>query len=261
MSGDKGTESVTPIGTQPAVLITPLTRDAPPRNPSGSGPATREDSTSRPDVAERNGCELSPCDATLVTDERGQILSYRGLPSEDFPLPDDQLLGASVFDLLSGLTPSLLEHFFQNLQNESPALIHASCKGKGGGCVDVRVLVTALRNPQRQVTGFVFFFVELAGQKAREVAERHRAMIASIGAACHHLGQPATVLTTNLELIRRLTANLNRPDVETLLNQCCEAAEKIAEILRKLNRVSEFRTVQYLDKPSRDPDRNIILDI
>jgi DNA-binding NtrC family response regulator len=41
-------------------------------------------------------------------------------------------------------------------------------------------------------------------------SERHRVMIESLGAACHHMGQPATVILAYLELMRRMRDALER---------------------------------------------------
>jgi hypothetical protein len=74
-------------------------------------------------------------------------------------------------------------------------------------------------------------------------AEQQRVMIESLGAACHHLGQPAMVLSLYLSRVQDL-----RPEV---LNQddfvaCAKAVEDIGTILKKLTRVSEYRSVPYI---------------
>ena len=74
-------------------------------------------------------------------------------------------------------------------------------------------------------------------------AERQRVMVESLGAACHHLGQPATVITTYLELMRR---NESDPDKQAMIANCFEAAQAMAAILDRLRQVSEYRTEPYL---------------
>ena len=73
-------------------------------------------------------------------------------------------------------------------------------------------------------------------------AERQRVMIESLGAACHHIGQPATVLRLNLESLSRDAAS---ESVRDRLAECADASEAIAEILEKLRSVSEYRVVPY----------------
>ena len=86
-------------------------------------------------------------------------------------------------------------------------------------------------------------------------AERHRVMIESLGAACHHLGQPATVIRGYLEMVRKEEMSASaRAMVET----CLQAADSLAEVLKALSKVSQYRTVPYLESGT---DSCRILDI
>ena len=74
-------------------------------------------------------------------------------------------------------------------------------------------------------------------------AERHRAMIQTLGAACHHIGQPATVLQIRMEFLQKLATNENEiREIEA----CVKAVQSIANILHRLQQISEFRTVPYI---------------
>lgn len=75
-------------------------------------------------------------------------------------------------------------------------------------------------------------------------AEKQRAMVQSLGAACHHLGQPATTLRCALELIGRAPAL--QSDIKDLVKDCIACADQIAEILQTLQRLTTFRTVPYI---------------
>ncbi len=74
-------------------------------------------------------------------------------------------------------------------------------------------------------------------------AERQRVMLESLGAACHHIGQPMTVLSLYLSRMRD-THEGDQEDKE--LKACLGAVDSISVILRKLTRVSEYRTVPYV---------------
>jgi len=74
-------------------------------------------------------------------------------------------------------------------------------------------------------------------------AERHRVMIESLGAACHHIGQPATVLLLYLTRLRDQLGDAIKPSE---LDACLKAVENISVILKKLMHVSEYRTVPYV---------------
>jgi phosphoglycerate-specific signal transduction histidine kinase len=73
-------------------------------------------------------------------------------------------------------------------------------------------------------------------------AERHRVMVESLGAACHHIGQPATVLRLYLD-------SMSESDISDSsrqkLKECREAIESMAEVLNRLRNVSQYRTVPY----------------
>lgn len=73
-------------------------------------------------------------------------------------------------------------------------------------------------------------------------AERQRVMLESLGAACHHIGQPMTVLSLYLTRMHDMRKQEND---EHELAACLEAVEKISVILKKLMHVSEYHTVPY----------------
>ncbi len=93
-------------------------------------------------------------------------------------------------------------------------------------------------------------------------AEQQRVMIESLGAACHHLGQPATVLSLYLSRLRDL-----KPEVlnNEYFEKCSEAVNQISDILKRLMHVSEYRTIPYATyKSNLDKDvieRSRIVDI
>jgi len=83
-------------------------------------------------------------------------------------------------------------------------------------------------------------------------AERQRVVIESLGAACHHLGQPATVITTYLELMRRKEQSA---EMLEMIENCAKAARSMEEVLARLRSVSEYRTVSYLPQADGKPTR------
>jgi phosphoglycerate-specific signal transduction histidine kinase len=85
-------------------------------------------------------------------------------------------------------------------------------------------------------------------------AERHRAMIQTLGATCHHIGQPATVLQLRLKLLQKLATD--QEEIQEI-DACIQAVQSIADILHQLQRVSEFRTVPYVQTENA-PDEAIL---
>lgn len=88
-------------------------------------------------------------------------------------------------------------------------------------------------------------------------AERQRVMIESLGAACHHVSQPVTVINAYLELMKRQEKS---EQLQEMIDSCMKAAEEVGRVLDRLREVSTYRTTSYL--PAGDGakrcDENII---
>ena len=80
--------------------------------------------------------------------------------------------------------------------------------------------------------------------------ERCRVMVQTLGAACHHLGQPVTVLHACLVMVKR-TEDVSEKG-QKLINDAFMAIESIYDIIWRLRHVSRFETESYLSfKSSR----------
>ena len=115
-----------------------------------------------------------------------------------------------------------------------------------------------------EVSGMVFSFIDvsdrLRADNATREAQTREAMLASLAAACHHLGQPATVLLTSIGMLKDQIDQTDQ-DAVMLIESAQEAANKLAEVLNKLAKTNEYRTTDYLlSTESRGPF-NKILDI
>ncbi len=174
------------------------------------------------------------------------------------------LLGQDLRNLLTGL-PAAEEMVQSVLTDHSAWLGELVAKRKDGSEFDIQVSAACNRDADGEVVGMVVSFVDISDRKRAEEAlrqsERQRVMLASVGAACHHLGQPATVIMTNLALIKRMTEALNNESLMKILNMTIEATDSLADVLHKLNSVNEFKTIQYLDKENAQSPENMILDI
>jgi putative two-component system response regulator len=76
-------------------------------------------------------------------------------------------------------------------------------------------------------------------------AERQRVMIQSLGAACHHLGQPATVINTYLQIVLRMELPAAAHE---MLAECRTATEAVAAILERLQNLTVYRTEPYASR-------------
>lgn len=137
-------------------------------------------------------------------------------------------------------------------------------QGLDGRRTALHVAAACNLDNEDEVTGMVFSFIDISDRLRADAAvreaETREAMLASLAAACHHLGQPATVLLTSIGMLKHeLTPGDN--DTSMLLESAHEAANKLAEVLNKLAKTNEYRTTDYLlGNESRGPI-NKILDI
>ncbi len=89
-------------------------------------------------------------------------------------------------------------------------------------------------------------------------AERVRVMVESLGAACHHIGQPATVLQMTISLLQN---QLTGEEHQTMLKACEDATGQIADVLGRLRKLSDYRTVPYRPMQQDELPGGRILDI
>ncbi len=133
-----------------------------------------------------------------------------------------------------------------------------------GSQFPVQISGTCNRNSDGEAVGMVFSFVDMTDRQNAEEAmrqsERQRVMLETVGAACHHVGQPATVLLANLGMIKRKVDETDE-NLTELVSTSIEAAEKLADVLHKLNTVTEYRTTKYLEHGDDDSMENRILEI
>jgi len=119
-----------------------------------------------------------------------------------------------------------------------------------GSDFSVQVSGTRNRNAEGETVGCVFSLVDTGDRKRAEEAERElerrRVMLESLGAACHHLGQPATMLLGNLELLRERLTGQQDAETRKLVEGSLDAMERLTEVLRRLTSVNEYRTTEYL---------------
>jgi len=100
--------------------------------------------------------------------------------------------------------------------------------------------------------GLILSFVDVTDRKH---AEQQKAMLASLGAACHHFGQPMQSLMFNFEMIK-----LDYAGDPELITACEKAIDQLGDLLRKFNAMSEYRTVPYGQLPG-DSGGDVILEI
>lgn len=94
-----------------------------------------------------------------------------------------------------------------------------------------------------------------AQSQALLAAEQQRVMIETLGAACHHLGQPATVIRVYLEMMQKKE---QAPEMQRMIAECRDAAESVSDILHRLQGVAKYQTEPYLQSRSAGTDDHIL---
>ncbi len=77
-------------------------------------------------------------------------------------------------------------------------------------------------------------------------AERHRVMMESIAATSHHFAGPLTIMIANLHTLAK-GEDIEEPERRNMLEQCQKAADTMKIILKKFQRVREYRTRPFLE--------------
>lgn len=73
--------------------------------------------------------------------------------------------------------------------------------------------------------------------------ERHRILVESIGALCHHLGQPASVLGMQLHCMKCAAAE---PATAAMVIECERAFDNMTNTLDRLRQLTHYETEPYL---------------
>ncbi len=136
---------------------------------------------------------------------------------------------------------------------DEPTAVAAMKRGALDYLVKGDVTPTAIKHAVSNAVEKVEMAIRLEQQQQQLVAaERDRVMMRSLGAACHHLGQPATALTTLLELLRR---RITDPDTLDMLEQSSACMETIRDTLSELRDMNHYRTESYLPNTADGTER------
>ena len=142
-----------------------------------------------------------------------------------------------------------------------------NARRRDGSEFSVQVSAACNRLAEGELVGIVLSFVDVSdrirAEEAVRDAEQQRVMLESLGAACHHLGQPATVLLGNLELLHdQLQAEkADNGDLVSLADASLAAMRQMGQLLHRLNSVNEYKTTTYTSTSELLKQESRILDI
>jgi len=175
----------------------------------------------------------------------------------------DDLIGSDVRHLLSDTDSSsdMIGTVMGNHENWSGAM---KAVRPDGSEFDVRISAVCNLSSDGEMIGIVFSFVDISDRKRAEEAEketeRQRVMLESLGAACHHLGQPATIILANLGMIEKNLKDAD-PKVRKLVGTSLAAVKDLGDILHRHNAVNEYKTTHYLNGAEGKSDEQRIIEI
>lgn len=171
------------------------------------------------------------------------------------------IMGKNLRDLFSD--PTLADAIMETTTNGQTHTSEIVLSVPGQRPFYVQVMAAANKDSDGHFAGVVLSFLDISDRRRAEEAElqaeRQRTMVESLGAACHHLGQPATILLTSLELMTR--GGTDHPANRELLSSSMEAAESLRTILHKLNEMTEYKTTSYVSEPGDEAGGARILAI
>jgi len=168
---------------------------------------------------------------------------------------DPTLLAGRKLDALLG-NAKLAQELIAAVQKGQSALVECPCPAAAEAPPRwIQISAAPNLDAQSQLIGLVLSLVDISdrhrAEQAERVVERDRVMMDSLGAVCHHLGQPATVLLSTLEIIHRMGDSDQKERTE-LLQMSLEAAENLRKIMRELNDLRHYSAESY---PGLTPDR------
>jgi PAS domain S-box-containing protein len=199
--------------------------------------------------------DASP-DAVVAGDATGQILVYNKAA--------ERLCGYAMMEALTTLRapelfpPALVERFTALLGAGGANAVEAErteVVAQGGERIPVSLNATAVRWGQGEAWAALFSDqrervsierkLTTAEQKLR--SQEKQAMVAELaGAAAHELNQPLTSVIGYADMLRR---KLQEDDpVRRPVDIICREADRMADILRKIAKITRYETTTYLGR-------------
>lgn len=156
-------------------------------------------------------------------------------------------LKGCTLDTLLG-NSKLVQDLATAVKEGQSALVEVSLPLAGGATRWIQISAAPNLDTEDALIGMVLSLVDISdrrrAEQAERVVERDKVMMESLGAVCHHLGQPATVLLSTLEMINRLKDSDQESRTE-LLRMSLEAAESLRKTLFELNDLRHYNAEAY----------------
>jgi len=170
----------------------------------------------------------------------------------------EQLHGRHLDSLLGN--SNLVRDLVSAVEQDQNALVEIARPLPNGGTRWLQIAVAPNLDAEDALIGMVLSMVDISdrrrAEQAERVVERDKVMMESLGAVCHHLGQPATVLLSTLEMLNRMKES-DQAGRKDLLQMSLEAAESLRKILLELNDLRHYSAEPY-PGPSSEHTTSIV---
>lgn len=182
-----------------------------------------------------------------VAEMDGSLLYANAALASLFGAPDpEKLVGQTLANLLGD---DFLNHqLIEAVQNDRRALVESALRQPDGGTRWVQISAAPNLDSEDTLIGMVLSLVDISDRKraeqAERVVERDKVMMDSFGTVCHHLGQPATVLLSSLEMLSRIK-DPHDPMRDELFQMSLGAAESLRKMLKELNDLRHYNPEPY----------------
>ncbi len=199
----------------------------------------------------------SSVDAIVATDVRGEILLFNPAASRIFGYTDAEIQAMSVTDLYPDDGAREVMRAIRSDENGGPGRLGSyRCEllGKNGATIPVSLsaaLILEGGTPVATVGVFTDIREKLRmearltrTQEELQAREKQVALAELAGATAHELNQPLTSVIAYSELLQRAAPKDER--VQNAANVVIEEAERIAEIVRKIGKITRYETQGYV---------------
>lgn len=214
----------------------------------------------------------SSVDAIVATDVQGRILLFNPSASRIFGYADEEILGMSVIDLYPDDGAREVMRAIRSDEHGGPGRLESyrcDLLSKNGAKVPVALsaaLILEAGTPVASVGVFTDIREKLRmearlarTQEELQAREKQVALAELAGATAHELNQPLTSVIAYAELLKRAAPKEER--VQNAASVVIEEAERIAEIVRKIGKITRYETRGYvggsrildLDKATDEP--------
>jgi PAS domain S-box-containing protein len=189
-----------------------------------------------------------------ITDQTGHIIYVNPAMAQMWAYSSpEKMCGRAITELFADAATAG-QTISANLSAHETWTGELRARRRNGEEFSIQVSAALNRNANDELAGLIFSFLDVSARAlasaAQQEAERQRVMIESFGTACHLLGQPATVLLANLDMLGKELGAASSPAARALLTEAMQAAEHLRDMLQKLNATVVYRPTPYSNSAS-----------